>query len=73
MERTKRDPKRYKWLFKPLIFLLFNYLQKMNEFLAIYKKTGQTLTIYKINNKYYTINSKNKTKEYKKENLIFIW
>jgi hypothetical protein len=72
MERTYRDPKRYKWLFKPLI-LLYNYLQMTNEFLCIYKTTGETLTIYKINNKYYTINSKNKTKEYKKEDLIFIW
>jgi hypothetical protein len=43
-----------------------------NEFLCIYKTTGETLTIYKINNKYYTINSKNKTREYKKEELIFI-
>ena len=43
-----------------------------NEFLCIYKKTGESLWIYKINEKYYTINSKNKAKEYKKEDLIFI-
>ena len=69
MERTHRDPKGHKWLFKPLI-LFFNYLQMI----AKIKKTWIYIDVVK-NKKwnYIHLNSKNKTTEYKKEDLIFIW
>lgn len=68
MERTHRDPKGHKWLFKPLI-LFFNYLQMI----AKIKKTWIYIEVVK-NKKwnYIHLNSKNKTTEYKKEDLIFI-
>ena len=71
MERTHRDPKGHKWLFKPLI-LFFNYLQM--KLIAKIKKTWNYIEVIK-NEKwnYIHLNSKNKTTEYKKEDLIFIW